>query len=353
MWAVKAYASNSPVFKRSVAEICLLKPDDFLASALAAGECDSIRAALRKNKILDRVKDVLRCLEFALRGVEGSESERAVFRLKFEALRTWNGCSFVFFTLNPHDLQSPLLVKFVTEHRTQTEMISLDWDDEATAQFYERAKKGSASRLHELAAQWPAAGALCVHWAFDQTIQKLCRCAPAANWKPEEQHVHTIPALCGMPGMFGYGAGYLGMVEPQMRKTEHLHSIWQVMGYDNPRAFFDVTKLAERFRELFVYAASISFESVEAFAAQRATGSGMEALRSAAIMPVRKGQQAKLGSERAAECLQAQYESRGMAGAADVDAVYMWCFKIVHLFTLTDDNHIAWAARKVVRRSRE
>ena len=50
MWAVKAYVSSSPVFKRSFSENCLLKPADLLASALAAGECDSIRAALRKSK---------------------------------------------------------------------------------------------------------------------------------------------------------------------------------------------------------------------------------------------------------------------------------------------------------------
>ena len=334
MWAVKAYVSSSPVFKRSFSEICLLKPDDFLASALAAGECDSIRAALRKNKILDKVKQVLQSLDFALRGVEGSESERAVFRMKFQALRIWNGCSFVFFTLNPHDLQSPLLLKFITEHRTQTEMISLDWSDDETSAYYERVKRGNASRLHELAVRWPAAAAQCVHWAFDQTIQRLCRCAPAANWKPEEQHIHTMPALCGMPGFLGDGAGYLGMVEPQMRKTEHLHSIWQVLGYEHPRDFFDLGCFAERFRELFSYAASIAFESVEAFAAQCGPGRGMEVLQGAAVMPIRKGQRAKLGAARAAECLQAQYEGRGLAGAPDADPPHMQQIKVVHTYFL-------------------
>ena len=52
-------------------------------------------------------------MEIALRRVEGSEAERDVLRFKFGALRLWTGCSLLFFTLNPHDIHSPLLVHFI------------------------------------------------------------------------------------------------------------------------------------------------------------------------------------------------------------------------------------------------
>ena len=119
MWAIHRYCDTSSYFKKHVADIAILSPQDFLSSPLAAGDASSIRAALRKNKILDKVKGVLRSIDFALRGVEGSDSERELFRLKFGALRIWNGCSFVFFTLNPHDIKTPLLVAFISPEHCQ------------------------------------------------------------------------------------------------------------------------------------------------------------------------------------------------------------------------------------------
>ena len=72
------------------------------------------------------------------------------------------------------------------------------------AQYFKRVNKGNPLRMHELATQWPAAAAACVHWAFDKTLQALFRCAPAANWKPHRQHIDTIPAVSGMPGLATY-----------------------------------------------------------------------------------------------------------------------------------------------------
>ena len=78
--------------------------------------------------------------------------------------------------------------------------------------YFERVTKGNALRMHELAVQWPAAAAACVHWAFDSTIQALFRCAPAASWKrnqPHRQHLDMIPALSGMPGIATYVRVYV------------------------------------------------------------------------------------------------------------------------------------------------
>ena len=60
-------------FQRDVADIASLHPRDFVNAALAAGECYSIRDALRKKGIDTKVKTVLRNLKLATRDVEGSE----------------------------------------------------------------------------------------------------------------------------------------------------------------------------------------------------------------------------------------------------------------------------------------
>ena len=106
------------------------------------------------------------------------------------------------------------------------EKISLDWDDEEMAQYYERNKAGNSLRFHELAATWPGAAAQCVHWTFQHTLTALFNAAPPANVKPLRQHIDGIPARCE-PGLLAYLAGYSGIVEPQMRLTEHLHMLLQ------------------------------------------------------------------------------------------------------------------------------
>ena len=68
--------------------------------------------AIRNKGIDTKVRTVLRNMKLALRHVVGSEGEREFLWLKSVALRFWNGCSIVFFTLNLNDIWSPLLVVF-------------------------------------------------------------------------------------------------------------------------------------------------------------------------------------------------------------------------------------------------
>ena len=156
------------------------------------------------------MNDVLQSMDVALRGVEGSESERDVFRFKFVALHLWSGSSLLFWTLNPHDIKNPLLLVFLGNQGVQVERISLDWDDDEMAAYYERVKKGNRHVLHELATQYPAAAARCVHWTFDQVLQVLFNCAPAGNVKPDEMHTDGIAAH-SEPGLANYLFSYLGI----------------------------------------------------------------------------------------------------------------------------------------------
>ena len=74
------------------------------------GECYDVRAALRKDGLDKRCKDVLAQLQVAPRDEEGSPADHTALHFRFVATRVWCGCAFVFFTLNPHDNKTPLLI---------------------------------------------------------------------------------------------------------------------------------------------------------------------------------------------------------------------------------------------------
>ena len=54
----------------------------------------------------------------------------------------------------------------------------------------------------------------------------LFNASPPANRKLFLQHIDGIAARCE-PGLLAHLAAYLGIVEPQMRLTEHLHMLLQ------------------------------------------------------------------------------------------------------------------------------
>jgi hypothetical protein len=311
MWAVYRYCANNKQFETHLKPLLEnISAPDFMKAALAAGDCDSIRTALRKKKIDVKVKDLLRSMDIALRGVEGTEAERELFRLKFGAMRIWNGCSCLFFTINPHDNKSPLLIKFCNTEHEHVEELSLEWLYDDHAAWKERVTKGNPLRLHELAVECPDAAARCVHWTFENTIRYLFNCGPPANTKPKKQHMDTVPARCE-PGTFAFISGYLGIVEPQMRFTEHLHMILQLLGFSHPREFFRSGEFVEMFRRVWQHFASFCFTSPEAFASSFGSAAAMDAIRQAPTMPVKGKQAVHLGAARAAECEQAQLAARG------------------------------------------
>ena len=105
---------------------------DFVATAMASGDCDSVRSALRRKDLDDKVQLALRKLERTHRRVRGSESEKDALRPRFTAVRVRGGCSSLCFTLNPHDIRSPLTVALVNHAHFHMERLSLDWPDDVT-----------------------------------------------------------------------------------------------------------------------------------------------------------------------------------------------------------------------------
>ena len=320
MWNVYKYMTTGagkhmPEVMHALADV---RPTDFVASALAAGDAPSIRAALRKRNVEPKVRSILRSMDVALRGVEGSESERDIFRFKFIGLHIWSGCSLLFFTLNPHDIHNPLLLVFLGPEGSQHERISLDWDDKEMARYYDAVEKGNRYRLHTLATQRPDAAARCVHWTFERVLEVLFNCAPAANVKPREMHTDSIPARCE-PGLVAYVASKLGIVEPQMRLTEHMHMLIQILGFTNPRQFFKDGAFVDQFRRIWSYVASVCFMSQEAAALQIDPVQGLDVLKDEPLMPVRPGQLKKIGHEVTRQYESAQGTARGIDGTPRTD----------------------------------
>ena len=159
MWCIHRHVSTNISFNRDVIDIVGLHPRVLISAALGAGEFHTIREGLRKKGIDTKVKTVLRNLKFAMREVEGTEGEKDMLWMKFTALRVWRGCSIVFFTLNPHDIWSPLTVVFSNGTAWQGESIRLDWDDVEMRRFYEEAKIGDPLIFHRLVAEDAGAAA--------------------------------------------------------------------------------------------------------------------------------------------------------------------------------------------------
>ena len=135
MRGVYAHVVVNQAFREQADEIDAIGVRDFVNACLAAGECHSIREALRKKGIDTKVKTLLRNMKLAMRNVERSEGERKMLWMKFTAMCVWNGCSLVFFTLNPHDIWNPLLVVFAGAEGWDTRKFSLDWSDEEMNEF--------------------------------------------------------------------------------------------------------------------------------------------------------------------------------------------------------------------------
>ena len=112
--------------------------------------------------------------------------------------------------------------------------------------------------------------------------------------------------------MIGFIKGYLGIVEPQMRFTEHAHMLVQLMGFSGLRDFFRGQNFADSFRRVWAFVASITFRSLEGVARYLGTGAACAELQRLPLMRLAKSQQESLGPARVEETEQAQLQARGL-----------------------------------------
>lgn len=142
------------------------------------------------------IHNAFKQLELVQRDVQGSESEKEGILPKFMGLRLWSGCSSLLFTLNPHDIRSPLTLLLVHEDTTVKRRFSLDLSDEEVASYMSDFLREDPRRLQSLVARNPLAATRCFHWTGRLVIRTLFNCADKPGISAD-----GIPAK-GVPGVF-------------------------------------------------------------------------------------------------------------------------------------------------------
>ena len=307
MQAVEAFC-RSPLFTQGQAvELEKLTATGLVSHALASGDVNSIKEVLKRKNLEAPITKALQTMQILQRNVRGSEGERDGILGRFSALRLWSGYSSLFFTLNPHDIRSPLTLLLLQGDQKWERRFSLDFTDEEAAEYMNGFLRENPRRLHQLVAQDQSFACRTFHWTVRLVIGELFNCADCPGG-----HADGVPARA-QPGIFGHVRAYLGAVEPQMRKALHMHMLVQLVGYAHPDDMFRKADIAGTFKKYWLFAASICFRSTEAFAAHQNDDAAMEALRQLPLLPHSAKQRGQLGEERVRESVRAQKRGRGLS----------------------------------------
>jgi len=266
----------------------------------------SVREQLKKKGLIKPLEVAFRKMQIVQRNVRGSETERDVLLPKFFALRLWSGCASLFFTLNPHDIRSPMVIALLQDDMRWERKFSLDLSDEETAEYMRSFLQENPRKLHEAVAANPLVATRVFHWTVRMVIRTLFNCADKPGSSPDSI------AASETPGVFGHVRAYLGVVEPQMRKALHIHMLIQLLGFSHPQDLFGSEVLPNVFKRLWYFVASVCFRSTEAFANHLGCASAMTALREEPLLPLSKKQKGMIGETRSRECMQAQLTARGL-----------------------------------------
>ena len=97
-----------------------------------------------------------------------------------------------------------------------------------------------------------------------------------------------------------------------MRKALHIHMLVQLLGMSHPEDLFQTGFLADTFRRVWYFVASISFRSTEAFAAYLNEPAAFEELHSLPLLPLTPKQRGMIGEARVHESFRAQLRARNL-----------------------------------------
>ncbi|CAK0905228.1 unnamed protein product, partial [Prorocentrum cordatum] len=310
---VKSTASDGITGMTSAQTTALaqLTAEGLVSSAAAAGDAANLRDLLRQQGLDPVVRNAAHRMHLVLRRVRGSAEEREGFIWRFRALRIWSGCASLFFTLNPHDIRSPLTVLLAQDDATLSRKFSLDMTDDEATQWMADFNREDPRRLHRAVAKDPPIATRVFHWTVRLVMRALFNCADA----PDQLNCDGIAAK-NLPGIVGHVRAHLGVVEEQMRKALHIHMLIQLVGFSHPDDLFQGDHLQNAFRLAWHYVASITFRSTEAFAHYAKDPLGQAALQQLPLLPLTKSQREKIGGVRTAASNAAQWQGRGLQGPA-------------------------------------
>ncbi len=195
----------------------------------------------------------------------------------------------------PRDMDSALTLSFLVDGVFKHEKVSLDLDEMALHATLDGVRQKSATALHDIVQQDPVTANNCFHQTVRLTFSILLGCSDAAN---NSSHLDGFPLPADgvpcktVPGLAGYLYWFLGITEPQLRKSLHLHALLVGLGFRDLDALLtgSLPPIAHLFVRVWRFVASICFRSPEAYAASLACPSATAALAQEPFIPVKREQ---------------------------------------------------------------
>ena len=106
---------------------------------------------------------------------------------------------------------------------------------------------------------------------------------------------------------------YFGVVEPQKRKTLHIHMLVQLLGFMNPEDILNDNALPDIFRRIWYCVASICFRRTEAFADYLRHPQAVQTLQEEPLLPLTNKQRGMIGEARVQASIKAQLHGRSLS----------------------------------------
>ncbi len=105
-------------------------------------------------------------------------------------------------------------------------------------------------------------------------------------------HAHFADGFAcdNIPRWLSYLRGFFGIVETQLRFTEYLHALLQVVGFRHLSDFFRRGQFAAEFRKTWLWASPLTLQSLEGFARYLHTTSAMQFLQVNSLMSLTPAQ---------------------------------------------------------------
>ena len=313
--------------------------EGILQYALHCGDVNDIKSLLKRKSLDGPLRKTFMKMQVAQSNVRGSEGERDSIIPKFFGMRLWCGCSSLFFTLNPHDIRSPITLSLLQADKKFDRKFSLELTDAETMDYMKEFLHEQPRRLHQLVASNPLVAARTFHWTVRLVVKTLFNC--------EDKPGVSLDSVVGKstPGIFGCVRGFFGVVEPQMRKALHIHMLVQLLGFTHPDDILGEFALPDIFRRLWYFVASISFKSTEGFAEYLNEKEALTALQTLPLLPLTKKQRGMIGEQRSYEAERAQLCARGLQQTPIVDTatVSPFSFKASAVHADPNVNSSSWS----------
>ena len=293
-----------------------LTVQDFHMAFYAHGQdIPSLKQAAAATKDLPGpLHSLFREMLVVLRHVDGSDSQRAQTVHRMRALRTWFGCTFLFFTLNPADHRNPLTMGFLNGHSISGPHLPTPPSHDLLRRFFGEHVAADPTIFRRLANRHPLAAMRAIRFTFERTLDTLFNCSLHKD-QPLQVDATALKAdlfaADTVPGVLGHIAAYYGVVETTKSMREHLHMMLHIINFEHPEDLLSETATST-FQTIWQYIASIIFHSDEAFARYTHPSAGLHALSNLPLMHLTAKQSEQLGEDAAAVPL-AQLRARGLS----------------------------------------